>query len=130
MARHVGPYRPRMIFVAVARGPRQGGVDPIQKLADVQRLGEIAEEACFDSLLYVARHGAGAERQDRRRREVRFALQPLHHHVTVEVGKVDIEDDQVRTTQLGHGEPRRAILSSRCRNAFFAQRGGKRAGSR
>ena len=83
-----------------SRGPVFGAfqrhAQRLHELVDLDWLGEISEESSLQPLLDVARHGIGAESDNRRVRRRRLAAQNLQRFESGNIGQIDIHKNYFR----------------------------------
>jgi len=73
----------------------QRQVQRFHELGDVDGLGQVAEKTRSPSLFDVARHGVGADRQDRDVRRQRIAGENAERRDAADAGQVDVHQDDV-----------------------------------
>ncbi len=73
----------------------QVGLDAGQDLFQPEGLGDVIHPTQREGLDLVFDLVEGADEDDRQRRQVRQAVEPGAHLVAVQVGHVDVEQDQV-----------------------------------
>ena len=79
----------------------QRGIQPMQELCDLERLGQIVEEAGLEAALDVARHGVGAQGDDRDMRRQRIGAQSSQGFDAADARQIDIHHDHPRLVGAG-----------------------------
>ena len=76
-------------------------VDDVEELLQVERLRQVVVDAGVAEPTSLPRRRVGREDHDRDVDGPRIALEPLEHLEAVDVGEVDVEQDEVRAVLLG-----------------------------
>ena len=100
---------PHLLCLSIFFRKFQRHVQRIHELVDLDRLGEIAEEARLQAFLDIVRHGIGADGKHRDVRRCRIFTQDLQRLDAADAGQIDVHQDHLRLMDARQRDALRAI---------------------